>query len=65
MSRTSESSTINPSTVQHLISLYNKAIEYYSVMNDQRLEEFLAKLKNVLLDEKMQKILEASDKGIN
>ena len=34
-------------------------------MNDQRLEEFLKKLKNVLLDEKMQKILEASDKGIN
>lgn len=65
VSRTSESNTINPSTVQHLISLYNKAIEYYSVMNDQRLEEFLGKLKNVLLDEKMQKILEASDKGIN
>jgi chromatin remodeling complex protein RSC6 len=34
-------------------------------MNDQRLEEFLGKLKNILLDEKMQKILEASDKGIN
>ena len=51
--------------MQHLISLYNKAIEYYSVMNDQRLEEFLGKLKNILLDEKMQKILEASDKGIN
>jgi len=34
-------------------------------MNDQRTEEFLKKLKNILLDEKMQKILEASDKGIN
>jgi len=49
--------------VQQLISLYNKAIEYYSVMNDQRLDEYLTKLKNVLLDEKMQKVLEASDKG--
>lgn len=65
VSRTSMSNTINPSTVQHLISLYNKAIEYYSVINDQRLEEFLSKLKNILLDEKMQKILEASDGGIN
>lgn len=63
--RDSSSNTINPSTIQHLISLYNKAIEYYSVMNDQRTEEFLKKLKNILLDEKMQKILEASDKGIN
>ena len=65
MSRTSERLTLSPSTVQHLISLYNKAIEYYSVMNDQRLEEFLTKLKNVLLDEKMQKVLEASDQGTN
>jgi hypothetical protein len=55
----SSSSQINPSTVQHLISLYNKAIEYYSVMNDSRLEEFLNKLKNLLTDDKMQKILEA------
>jgi len=30
-------------------------------MNDQRSDEFLKKLKNILLDEKMQKILEASD----
>lgn len=65
VSRTSERLTLSPSTVQHLISLYNKAIEYYSVMNDQRLEEFLTKLKNVLLDEKMQRVLEASDQGTN
>ena len=65
VSRTSERLTLSPSTVQHLISLYNKAIEYYSVMNDQRLEEFLTKLKNVLLDEKLQRVLEASDQGTN
>jgi len=34
-------------------------------MNDQRLQEFLAKLKNILLDEKMQKVLDASDQGTN
>ena len=37
-------STINeivPSTVQHLISLYNKAIEYYSALNDERHMEYL------------------------
>jgi hypothetical protein len=57
------SGTISPSSVQHLISLYNKAIEYYSAMNDERHMEYLTKLQNLLLDEKMQKILEASDKG--
>jgi hypothetical protein len=64
VSRTSESQTINPSSIQHLISLYNKAIEYYSVMNDARLEEFLGKLKNLLTDERLQKILEENDKGL-
>jgi len=32
-------------------------------MNDERHMEYLTKLQNLLLDEKMQKILEASDKG--
>ena len=59
----STKSQISPSTVQHLISLYNKAIEYYSAMNDERHIEYLQKLQNLLLDDKMQKILEASDKG--
>jgi hypothetical protein len=57
------SDTISPSSVQHLISLYNKAIEYYSAMNDERHTEYLQKLQNLLLNDKMQKILEASDKG--
>lgn len=61
----SSKTQISPSTVQHLISLYNKAIEYYSALNDERHVEYLQKLQNLLLDEKMQKILEASDKGIN
>jgi len=46
-----------------LISLYNKAIEYYSAMNDERHMEYLNKLQKLLLDDNMQKILEASDKG--
>ena len=37
----SSKTQISPSTVQHLISLYNKAIEYYSAMNDERHMEFL------------------------
>jgi hypothetical protein len=32
-------------------------------MNDERHMEYLQKLQHLLLDEKMQKILEASDKG--
>ena len=37
----SSKTQISPSTVQHLISLYNKAIEYYSAMNDERHMEYL------------------------
>lgn len=63
-SRTSMTETISPSSIQQLISLYNKAIEYYSAMNDERHMEFLQKLQKLLTDEKMQKILDTSDKGM-
>ena len=63
--RDSMSHTISPSTVQHLISLYSKAIGYYSAVGDEKHMQFLNKLQNLLVDEKMQKILEATDKGIN
>lgn len=49
----SSSQDISPATVQHMISLYNKAIEYYSAMNDERHMEYLNKLQKLLLDEKM------------
>ena len=55
---------VSPTSVQQLISLYNKAIEYYSAMNDEKHIEYLKKLQFLLVDERMQKILEASDKGI-
>jgi len=42
--RTSMTTEIAPSSIQHLISLYNKAIEYYSAMNDERHMQFLQKL---------------------
>lgn len=63
-SKTEEVQTISPSSVQQLISLYNKAIEYYSAMNDEKHIEYLKKLQFLLVDDRMQKILEASDKGI-
>ena len=37
----SSSAKVNASTVQHLISLYNKAIEYYSALNDEKHIEYL------------------------
>ena len=49
----SSSQSISPSTIQHLISLYNKAIEYYSAMNDERHMEYLNKLQKLLLDDNM------------
>jgi len=55
--------TVNAQTVQHLISLYNKAIEYYSALNDDKHIEFLQKLQKVLQDEKMQKMLEKIDQA--
>ena len=44
-----------------MISLYNKAIEYYSAANDERHIEFLQKLQRLLQDERMQKMLEIID----
>jgi hypothetical protein len=52
---------IQASTVLHLVTLYNKAIEYYSAMNDERHIHFLQKLQVLLQDEKMQKMLEKID----
>ena len=37
----------NSQTVQHLIMLYNKAIEYYSALNDEKHLEFLQKLQKL------------------
>ena len=34
----------NNKTVQHIISLYNKAIEYYSAFNNEKHFEYLQKL---------------------
>lgn len=55
--------TVNAQTVQHLISLYNKAIEYYSALNDEKHIEYLQKLQKVLQDDKMQKMLEKIDQA--
>jgi hypothetical protein len=37
--------------VQHLIMLYNKVIEYYSALNDERHLEYLQKLQKLFQDE--------------
>lgn len=50
---------MSKNSIQHLISLYNQAIEYYSAMSDERHMEFLNKLQTLLLDEHIQKIMEA------
>lgn len=37
-------------TAQHLIALYNKAVEYYSALDDDRHVQYLMKLQNLLRD---------------
>jgi hypothetical protein len=42
-------------TAQHLISLYNKAIEYYAALNKmEESQEYLARLKLVFSDPDLQ-----------
>lgn len=41
----------NSSTVNHLIALYNKAVEYYSAMNDDRHLKYLTLVKQLFKDE--------------
>ena len=35
----------NAQTVNHLIALYNKAVEYYSALSDDRHMDYLMKVK--------------------
>ena len=54
---------VNQATAQHLIALYNKAVEYYSALDDERHLEYLMKLQNLLKDETLQQVMEVSDVG--
>ena len=42
---------VSQATAQHLIALYNKAVEYYSALDDDRHLEYLMKLQTLLKDE--------------
>ena len=50
-------------TAQHLIALYNKAVEYYSALDDERHIEYLMKLQKLLSNEQLQAVMEVSDVG--
>lgn len=50
-------------TVNHLIALYNKAVEYYSALNDDRHMEYLMKVKQLFTDDQLLKSMEVSDTG--
>jgi hypothetical protein len=41
----------NSQTVNHLIALYNKAVEYYSALNDERHMDYLSKVKKLFQDD--------------
>lgn len=49
--------------VQHLIMLYNKVIEYYSALNDERHLEYLLKLQKLFQNDAIQRIMDISDRG--
>lgn len=52
-----------PRAAKHLIALYNKAVEYYSALNDDKHLEYLIKLQKLFTDEKLQAAMERSDLG--
>jgi hypothetical protein len=54
---------VTHSTAQHLIALYNKAVEFYSALDDDRHLEYLMKLQTLLKDETLQQVMEVSDVG--
>ena len=41
--------------------LYNKAIEYFSALNDERHFDFLQKLQKLFLDDNIQKLMNAGN----
>ena len=53
----------NSQIIQHLIMLYNKAIEYYSALNDEKHLMYLQKLQKLFQDDKIQRLMEVSDQG--
>lgn len=54
---------VTHATAQHLIALYNKAVEYYSALDDERHLQYLMKLQSLLRDETLQQVMEVSDLG--
>lgn len=42
--------------VQNLMQLYNKAIEYYSALGDERHHDYLLKLQGLFTDKRVQEI---------
>lgn len=53
----------NSQVVQHLIMLYNKVIEYYSAINDERHVMYLERLQRLFTDPALQRLMEVSDQG--
>ena len=43
----------SPDIVNNLIPLYNKAIEYYSALNNEKHIEFLQKLQRLFIDDRI------------
>ena len=43
--------------------LYNKVIEYYSALNDERHLEYLQKLQRLFQDNQVQRLMDISDQG--
>ena len=56
-------SKVEHKTAQHLIALYNKAVEYYSAIDDERHVKYLFKLKDLMANEQLQAVMEVSDVG--
>ena len=57
-------SELSLSTIQTLITLYQKAIEYYSAFDDMMFNNILNKMQSLLQREDIQVVLNSYDEGI-
>ena len=54
-----------PDVVNHLIALYNKAIEYYGALQDDKHSLYLGKLKNLFTDESLIQMVSSEKASVD
>ena len=55
---------VNQENVNYLMKLYEKAVQYYSALNDNKYEVFMSKIHDMLANEEFTKLLNEPKKNI-